>query len=523
MPTPIQLDFLLPVAAFLLAAFSYTSRRVRSRGLPYPPGPQRIPIIGNLLDMPSHEEWVTYKEWSDQYGSDVVHVDVLGTHMVIINSAKAANELFDKRSSIYSDRPSLVALNTILGMDWVTGFIPYGARWRSLRRGLHAHFHPAAAKAYRPLEQHAVHRLLRNLLQEPESFSQHLRHMAGQVILAIAYGIDVRPQGDPYVALAEKALHAVSLATSMGGELFDLVPWLIYMPHWFPGASLKREGRNWRHHVTAMIDEPYALVQASLADGTANNSVAATLTTQLNDKSTTEDIILAKILPGNMYLGGADTTVSALQTFFLAMALYPEVQRAAHAEIDAYFSDEDKLPYVGAVLKEVLRWHPVAPLGIPHRVTKGDIYEGYFIPAGSIVIGNGWYASLLSLFSEGSISTSTPIFVTILRAIMHDPAIFPEHNRFQPERWLVPGAPVFPDAAFGFGRRECPGRFMARESVWAAIAGVLAAFEISPVEDDPPKELYASGIVSYPKPFKCLVHPRSEAFAALVRATADES
>ncbi|KAH9044125.1 cytochrome P450 [Lactarius hengduanensis] len=506
MPTPIQLDVLLPVAAFLLAAFSYTTiRRVRSR-LPYPPGPKRIPIIGNLLDMPSREEWVTYKKWSDQYGSDVVHVDVLGTHMVIINSAKAANELFGKRSSIYSDRPSLVALNTILGMDWATGFIPYGARWRSLRRGLHAHFHPAAAKMYRPLEQHAVHRLLRNLLQEPESFSQHLRHMAGQVILAIAYGIDVRPQGDPYVDLAEKALHAVSLASSMGGGLFDLVPWLIHMPHWFPGASFKREGRNRRPHVTAMIDEPYALVQAALVDGTANSSVAATLTTQLNDKSTTEDIRLAKILPGNMYLGGADTTVAALQTFFLAMALYPEVQHAAHAEIDAVlgdsrlpdFSDEDKLPYVSAVLKEVLRWHPVAPLGIPHRVTKGDMYEGYFIPAGSIVIGNAW-------------------------AIMHDPATFPEHSRFQPERWLAPGAPAFPAVAFGFGRRECPGRFMARESVWAAIVGVLAAFEISPVEDDPPKELFASGIVAYPEPFKCLVHPRSEAFAALVRATANES
>ncbi|KAH9067504.1 cytochrome P450 [Lactarius vividus] len=507
MPPPIQLDVLLPVAA-LLAAFLYTIRHVRSnyRGLPYPPGPKRIPIIGNLLNMPSREEWVTYKMWSDQYGSDVVHVDVLGTHMVIVNSAKAANELFDKRSSIYSDRPSLVALNTILGMDWVTGFIPYGARWRSLRRGLHGHFHPAAAKAYRPLEQHAVHRLLRNLLQEPESFSQHLRHMAGQVILAIAYGIDVRPQGDPYVALAEKALHAVSLASSMGGGLFDLVPWLIHMPHWFPGASFKREGQNWKPYVTAMIDEPYAFVQAALVDGTANSSVAATLATQLNDKSTTEDIRLAKILPGNMYLGGADTTVAALQTFFLAMTLYPEVQRAAHAEIDAVlgdsrlpdFSDEDKLPYVSAVLKEVLRWHPVAPLGIPHRVTKGDVYEGYFIPAGSIVIGNAW-------------------------AIMHDTTIFPEHSRFQPERWLAPGAPAFPDAAFGFGRRECPGRFMARESVWAAIVGVLAAFEISPVEDDPPKELFASGIVAYPEPFKCLVHPRSEAFAALVRATGNES
>jgi cytochrome P450 len=80
--------------------------------------------------------------------------------------------------------------------------------------------------------------------------------------------------------------------------------------------------------------------------------------------------------------------------------------------------------------------------------------------------------------------------------MLHDPETFPEPNRFNPERWLAPGAPTFPDAAFGFGRRECPGRFMARESVWAAIAGVLAAFEILPVEDDPPKELYTSGIVA---------------------------
>src|SRR6266702_2560971 len=99
-----------------------------------------------------------------------------------------------------------------------------------------------------------------------------------------------------------------------------------------------------------------------------------------------------------------------------------------------------------------------------------------------------------SLFSVESISIS--ISFAILRAIMHDPAAFPEPSRFHPERWLAPGAPVFPDVAFGFGRRECPGRFMARESVWSAIAGVLATFEISAVEDDPPKELFASGIVA---------------------------
>ena len=58
------------------------------------------------------------------------------------------------------------------------------------------------------------------------------------------------------------------------------------------------------------------------------------------------------------------------------MALYPEVQRKAQTEIDQvvgnsrlpYFSDQDALPYVQAVLKEVLRWHPVTPLGMSLHV-----------------------------------------------------------------------------------------------------------------------------------------------------------
>ena len=35
---------------------------------PYPPGPKRLPIVGNLFSMPSRQEWVTYKKWSDDFG-----------------------------------------------------------------------------------------------------------------------------------------------------------------------------------------------------------------------------------------------------------------------------------------------------------------------------------------------------------------------------------------------------------------------------------------------------------------------
>ena len=103
-----------------------------------------------------------------------------------------------------------------------------------------------------------------------------------------------------------------------------------------------------------------------------------------------------------------------MQALFLAMALYPEVQRKAQAEIDAVvgpdrlpdFEDRHFLPYINAIVKETRRWHLVSPLGkffyhhiytilphfeaIPHTATNDDEYDGYYIPKGTTVFGNSW-------------------------------------------------------------------------------------------------------------------------------------
>ncbi|KAI0259756.1 cytochrome P450 [Gloeopeniophorella convolvens] len=492
MGTFTQLDVLF-VSVLLVMSVSLLSGILRKRRLPYPPGPKRLPIIGNLLDMPSREEWVTYKEWSEKFGSDVIHVDVLGSHIVILNSERAANELLERRSSIYSDR---------LGMDFNIGLLPYGGRWRRLRRAFHAYFHSGVAKTYRPTEMKAVHHLLRALLSTPDNVSGHLRHLAGQTILSIAYGIDVLPEGDPHIAAAEQIGDVSSLASESRAMLFDQIPWLVYMPSWFPGAGFKKEARKWKPVVASAIAVPHAEVKEALDAGTAGDSVTSKMLSQLDENSTEDDVWSTKAVPGIMYLAGAETTVSSLRSFVLAMVLYPEVQQKARAEIDAVtsglrlpdFSDQDELPYVNAVVKEVMRWHPVTPLAVPHRAMQNDVYDDYFIPAGSIIIPNAW-------------------------AMMWEPTVFPEPERFKPERWLVPGAPRFPEYAFGFGRRVCPGRFMARDSVWATIAGMLAVFDIAPVKDAFPRIAYASGIVSHPEPFQARIHPRSEAAASLVRAT----
>ncbi|KAF9439607.1 hypothetical protein P691DRAFT_636878, partial [Macrolepiota fuliginosa MF-IS2] len=69
-----------------------------------PPGPLRLPLVGNLFNAPSGSEWKTYAEWSNKYESDILYMNILGTHIVILNSQELAVELLDKRSHIYLGR-----------------------------------------------------------------------------------------------------------------------------------------------------------------------------------------------------------------------------------------------------------------------------------------------------------------------------------------------------------------------------------------------------------------------------------
>ncbi|KAN0135349.1 Cytochrome P450 [Lactarius tabidus] len=502
--------------SFCVVLFLYTVRRKRHT-LPLPPGPKGLPILGNVLDIPSKSQWLTYWQWGKQYDSDIVHATALGTHIIVLNSAKAVHELFEKRSAIYSDRPPLPSLTHLIRMNWNIAFLPYGPRWRAWRKVFHEHFHPNASQQYRPRELKAARQLLVNLLHTPEHYGEHLRFMSGQVIMGIAYGIDIAPHDDPYVSLAEKALQAVESA-SITGWTFDMLPFYMHLPWWVPGASFKKEAEKWAPHIDEMVNKPYQTVKDALvrqfsdvygsiqAKGAAVPSVAASMITSLRDKPSGEDELTSKAVPATMYIGGADTTVAALLTFFLAMVLHPDAQRKAQMEIDNVvgvdrlpdFGDETSLPYVSALVKEVMRWHPVTPIAVPHRLVTDDIYEGYFLPAGSMVIGNAW-------------------------AVLHDDSVFQEPSQFRPERFLDPNVKL-PEAVYGFGRRICPGRFMARSSMWITVASVLAAFEIAPITDHDgipqvPKENYKPGIISYPEAFACAIRPRLKHTEELVVAS----
>jgi hypothetical protein len=52
--------------------------------------------------------------------------------------------------------------------------------------------------------------------------------MAGQVIMSIAYGIDVQPENDPYVQGAEKMMKAFAAGSTKEAAILDAIPWRIY-------------------------------------------------------------------------------------------------------------------------------------------------------------------------------------------------------------------------------------------------------------------------------------------------------
>ncbi|KAJ7765339.1 cytochrome P450 [Mycena metata] len=512
MPERARLTFFVMyplVLTAVLAICVYFRFRTNSRRLP--PGPPKLPFIGNVLSMPSSHEWITFSQWGKKYGSDIIHLDVLGTSIVVLNSYNAAIDLLDKRSAIYSDRPRLVMARELMGWDETLFFQPYGSQWRAGRRLLHEQFQFSAATRFHPQQITTAHRLLSRLLESPEDFREHIRYAAGSLSMSIAYGIETLPAQDPLIETAAANLAAVVAAATPGSYLVDVLPFLKHIPAWVPGAGFQRKAQYWKQETAKMLNTPFVITKQALADGVAPPSFTRHA---LDNMDTSEDgrsqEELLKWMAADIYVGGADTSVAAILIFILGMLSNPEAMKAAQAEIDAVvrpgflptFEEEERLPYISAIRLETLRWNNVTPLAIPHSTTEEDIYQNYRIPAGSTIIANVW-------------------------AMTHDENEYPEPFKFRPERFLKDGKlnrevrdPT--SAVFGFGRRVCPGQHLGSSFLWIVITSILSSFDITKAVDEDGKIVepsYAciSGLLSFPVPFRCSIQPRSQEKAHLVK------
>ncbi|GAW05143.1 cytochrome p450 [Lentinula edodes] len=486
----------IAIAVTGIAAVSLASSMISRRSRHYPPGPPQLPIVGNWFDLPSTEPWVKFADWSEHYQSDLIHLNVFGTHILVVNSAEVAKALFEGKSALYGDRPRMTMLNELVGLSWLLGFIPQGDTWKTHRKILANNFNPASVSQFRPRQLKWRNIFLQNLLKTPDEFFTHIQHLASGLSLDLVFGLDVASSGepDPFIHAANEVVDGLAATGIFGTYLVDYLPFLKHLPF----GRYQHQAKHWKTFVDIAITVPLDMVKADMAtEREVRPSIASRLVQ--GGVFAQEDI---RKTTSTMFANGSAALVSALRTFILAMSLHPEIQHKAHNEIDVVllnsgkalpdFDDELSLPYISAIVKEVLRWNPVVPLAFAHRLTTDDVYNGYHLPAGSVVLPNAW-------------------------AMLYDVKTYGDDvSAFRPERFLTKEGALNPnmknpDVAFGFGRRICPARNFALSELFIFIASTLAIFEIISVEglNAGAKPQYTSGLLRYPYPFRSIIKPRS--------------
>jgi cytochrome P450 len=364
--------------------------------------------------------------------------------------------------------------------------------------------------AYSPYQELESKQLVHDMMIEPADLLDHFKRYTSSLVTSVAYGFRWNSIHDPLLLKMSHNLdNFIRLNLTGSAALADIYPFLRYLPTWV--LASKREAIANQASEDKMYADLYRTVKARIvADGPDSRpSVCKDVAEmQAQDGSSDEDVAY---IPSQLWETGSDTTSAQLYGFAQALLLYPDVQTAGQAEVDRVVGpdrlpalhDMANLPYVRACVKETLRWLPIAILGaFPHASIKEDVYKGWRIPKGAMMMLNTW-------------------------TIHRNPERYPNPGAFDPTRFIndnstaSESSKLEPSArdhfGFGAGRRICPGLNVAEQSMLLAIARIFWAVNVERVEGKvPTQDEFEPGFVAIPKSFEAGITPRSEARKEIV-------
>lgn len=356
-----------------------------------------------------------------------------------------------------------------MGWGLTLTFLRWGPQFKLHRRLFQTTFTRSAIKAFEPMQTQEARRAVRSLLRAPGDWRDTTLLFTTSVIFRIAYGQTVPSKASPYTAMA----HAANDATTGGGvagssvvDAFPLARWLL--PSRFSPAL--SHARRSRAAIQTIHDVPWADNLRDIEAGTATPSFMRTHLARWTDAARSgapQEVTLADLKGATaaVFIAGGNSTWGTVVAAILFLTKHPEAQARVRAEVDAIvgsdrlpeFADRSRLRYLEHFINEAMRMLPLNPLVIPHRSLRDDVYEGMFIPAGTVVFAN-------------------------TKAMSSHPATYRDPDRFDPGRYDR-GEP-YPVGNFGFGRRRCPGNHLALASVYIFLATLLAVFELEKVVDE---------------------------------------
>lgn len=471
----------------ILLAYAIHRRRRRAK---LPPGPPRLPLIGNVHQVPKESPWLQFQEWIQQYGP-IVGLDFAGTTVILIGDYDIARDLLDKRGNIYSGRPRSVMAGELTCKELNMLFRQPDAQFTLHQRIATPVLNPRVAPTYTPIVDMESKVLLHKFLHGND-IKKFCEIYSASIVYIMTYGFRIVTNDEWQIHAAHAILENFLQAAQTGAWLVDTFPVMKYIPSFL--APFKQKADKFYRQET---DLHLTNMKEARARDAWNWAKDFTNSKEAKEMSEVE---LAWSL-GGLTAAGIETSDIFMRTFFLACVSFPEFVAVAQKEIDDVvcqnglrmpeFSDFENLPYIHAIVEEVFRWRHLAPGGVPHATLKDDWYNGYFIPKGAIVI---------------------PLYKTM----REDEKRYDAPLEFRPERWLGKPAQL---NNWGYGRRACTGRHIARNTITIGVARTLAMFNIRPRDgkritvDD---SMFIGGLVCAPKPFDLEFEPRSDAHKNLI-------
>ncbi|KAI6047002.1 cytochrome P450 [Pisolithus marmoratus] len=469
----------------LILGFFRLIRLVSSRNpLPLPPGPPARWFWQNPL--PPADIARTLADWVNEYGP-VISLRQGSQVIIIVGRMDAATEIMEKNGASTADRPHSIAARELLSKGLRMVLEHNNERLRRLRKAMSTHLQPKSISKFRPMQMQDARRFVLDILDNPGDHQTHALRYGASVILRVTYGKSTPTSNDdPEVIGVHTALGRFQQLMRPGAYLVDRVPILKYVP-WYG-----REIERWHRYEIKLFREQLARIEKEMATTDCGPSFARTLLEYERDNMPRDEMAY---LAGSMYGAGSETSAVGLMSMILAAACHPDAQLRVQNEIDAVvgrdqapkWSDADSLPQLQAFILETARWRPVIPHGFGHRVSKDVVWRGYLIPAGAVIYGCLW-------------------------AMSRDPDVFPDPDKFDPQRWLDHNGRIRTDLKFypyGQGRRVCPGMYLANDSLFITMASLLWSFRIAKRPDAPiDVDAYTDSLISRPYPFKVDFIPR---------------
>lgn len=346
-------------------------------------------------------------------------------------------------------------------------------------------FTTSACKGYRPIQEQEARKAVTEILASPQDWESLLRKFATAVVLRIGFGLGISQKDDPYIKMVLDAEEATGKGGVPGASVVDFFPALRYLPSWLLKLNVLEHARVSKAYIQKLHDAPWEATEPEIRNKEATlpsfmrTHLERYIENEKSGKSNEASIADIKGAAGAISIAGANTSWSTIMVCILNLILHPEIQKKAREEIDAVvgtdrlpgFEDQERLPYIQHILQETTRWCPLSPLGVPHATLEDDVYKGMLIPKGSVVFANAY-------------------------AMTHDERVYSDPDTFNPDRYIRKdqggkGEPL-PEGSFGFGRRVCPGQWLAMATVYIIIATLLATVDIRPALDSDGNEITPS-------------------------------